>query len=151
MKLAELKKKIAAYAAKEGLIAVYLFGSTASGKRHQLSDLDIAVLLSIPPADYFSKRLQMTVDLMKLLRQDEVDLVILNQAPPLLQYQVITQGKIIYCRDALAKARFEAHAIVQYLDFKPILDLQFEHLKRRLKEGKFGVRPRYYPRTPEKA
>jgi predicted nucleotidyltransferase len=140
--MAELDQKLAQYAREQEIIALYLFGSAATGTQTPLSDIDIAVLLpeDIPVHQYFDRRLQMTLDLMQLLGANEVDLVILNQAPPLLKHQVISHGKVIYCRDEPQRRRFEARAILEYLDFKPILDLQFEYLKRRLREGKFGVR-----------
>jgi predicted nucleotidyltransferase len=140
--MAELDQKLAQYARGQEIIALYLFGSAATGTQTPLSDIDIAVLLpeDIPVHQYFDRRLQMTLDLMQLLGAKEVDLVILNQAPPLLKHQVISHGKVIYCRDEPQRSRFEARALLEYLDFKPILDLQFEYLKRRLREGKFGVR-----------
>jgi len=141
----ELDQKLARYAREQEIVALYLFGSAAAGTQTPLSDIDIAVLLpeNIPAHQHFDRRLQMTLDLMKLLGTDKIDLVILNQAPPLLKYQVINRGKVIYCRDERQRSHFEARVILEYLDFKPVLDLQFEYLKRRLREGRFGVRSSY--------
>ncbi len=152
MKLADLEEKLARYAREKGLVALYLFGSAAHGALQALSDIDVAVLLpkEIDSENYFDTRLQMTLELMKLLGFIEIDLVILNQAPPLLKYQVVTRGRALYSRDDRERDRFEARAVLEYLDFKPILDLQFEYLKRRLKEGQFGVRPQYHPGTFER-
>ncbi len=153
MELTELQEKLVEYARAKGVAVLYLFGSAVHGQMSKLSDIDVAVLLpeEIAVEEYFDTRLQMTLDLMELLNESKVDLVILNQAPSLLKYQVVTAGKILYSRNDRERARFESRAILEYLDFKPILDVQFEYLKRRLKEGKFGVRPQYRPRTLEKA
>jgi len=144
-----LEQKLARYAAEKGVLALYLFGSTVHGRGTTLSDIDIAILLpeSVPEREYFDQRLEMTVELMELLHEDNIDLVILNEAPPLLKHRVITRGKVIFCRDEQTKTGFEARAILEYLDFKPVLDLQYRYLKRRLEEGKFGVRPRYHKVT----
>lgn len=153
MDLANMENKLKEYAQQKEIAALYLFGSAARGQLTPLSDIDIAVLLS-PEADsanLFNRRLKMTVDLMKVLDTDHVDLVILNQAPPLLCHRVITEGQIIYCRDDAERVRFETRKILEYLDFKPVLELQGEYMRRRLKEGKFGTRPRYRRTAAEKA
>lgn len=153
MELTEVQEKLIEYARAKGLAVLYLFGSVAHGQVDKFSDIDVAVLLpeEIAAAEYFDRRLQMTLELMEILNRSDVDLVILNQAPPLLKYQVVTRGRALYSRDDRERDRFAARAILEYLDFKPILDLQFEYLKRRLKEGQFGVRPQYHPGTFEKA
>lgn len=145
MDLKALERKLAGYAAEREILALYLFGSTAQGQRTALSDIDVAVLLpeGVPEEEYFDRRLKMTVDLMELLQEDDIDLVILNEAPPLLKHRVVTRGQAVLCRDERARKGFEARAILEYLDFKPILELQYRYMKRRLEEGRFGVRPRY--------
>ena len=63
--------------------------------------------------DYY---LRLVDGLSKILERD-VDLVILNMAPPLLKYQVIKNGLVICSRDEAARVRFEARALSEYLDF----------------------------------
>lgn len=130
------------YARRKGLEALYLFGSTASGKRTPLSDVDIAVLLpdDLPEERYLERRLEMIAELSDLLGTDAVDLVILNRAPPLLVHRVITRGKLVYARDDIKRARFEARAIQEYLDLKPLYELENRYMRERIKEGKFGIR-----------
>lgn len=143
MDLGDLERKLYRYARKKGVEALYLFGSTVSGKRTPLSDVDIAVLLpeDVPGDQYLERRLEMMVELSDLLGIDKVDLVILNRAPPLLVHRVITRGKLIYARDDLKRTRFEARAIQEYLDTKPLYELESRYMRERIKEGKFGVRP----------
>jgi hypothetical protein len=146
MKSKQIEQRLAKYASDKGISALYLFGSSAIGKRTALSDIDIAILLpeDFPKERYFDKQLEMIAELMELLHEDDIDLIVLNEAPPLLKHRVITQGKMVFCRDEQLRNRFEAKAILEYLDFKPVLDLQYHYLKRRLEKGEFGVRPRYY-------
>lgn len=146
MDLTKLEEELVQYAREHQVSALYLFGSAAQGALTPLSDLDVAVFLpeSVPPEEYFDRRLQMTLDLMELLRDNEIDLVILNHAPLLLKYKVVTTGKLLYSRNERTLKHFELRALTEYLDFKPVLDMQFEYLKRRLKEGQFGVRQGYH-------
>jgi len=146
MNLKALEQKLAEYAAEKKISALYLFGSAATGQRTPLSDIDIAVLLpdDIPKEEYFDRKLKMIAELMGLLQEDDIDLVILNEAPPLLKHRVVTRGRAVFCRDERAQNGFEARAILEYLDFKPILELQYRYMKKRLEEGRFGVRPRYH-------
>ncbi|MEM2485211.1 MAG: nucleotidyltransferase domain-containing protein [Candidatus Caldarchaeum sp.] len=105
----------------EVLIA-YLFGSHASGDQTAESDVDIAVLLStshkVLDLDYY---LHLVNELSKLLGGD-VDLIILNMAPPLLKHQVIKNGVVVYCRDEKTRIEFEARAEDEYLDFKRVME-----------------------------
>lgn len=145
MDLAKVESRLREYARQKGITALYVFGSAARGELTQLSDIDLAVLLpqDADPADLFDKRWKMTLDLMGILGTDAVDLVLLNQAPPLLCHRIITEGKLVYSRDEREHLRFEVRKILEYLDFKPILELQSQYMRRRLKEGKFGTRPHY--------
>ena len=150
--LIERKRKLKEYAEKRGLVALYLFGSVAQGRATRLSDVDIAVLLPHgDAANLFEKRLRLVVDLMELLGESDVDLVVLNEAPPLLCHRILTEGELIYARDEGERARFEARKVLEYLDFKPVLELQHAYMRRRLKEGQFGHRPRYRRTAAEKA
>ena len=150
--LLEAKDELRKYAQRRGIVALYLFGSVAQGRATRLSDIDIAVLLPHEDAEnLFEKRLQLIVDLMELLGESNVDLVVLNEAPPLLCHRILTEGELLYSRDEGERARFEARKVLEYLDFKPVLELQHAYMRRRLKEGRFGYRPRYRRTATEKA
>jgi len=142
MSLEDIERRLRDYAAGKALVALYLFGSTAAGTDTRLSDVDVAVLLpeELPKTDYLEFRLELAAELSQLLRTDAVDLVILNDAPPLLRHRAIIQGKLIYSGDDIARVRFEVRTLQEYLDVKPLLNLQTRRLRERLREGSFGVR-----------
>lgn len=121
-------------------MAIYLFGSYATNKVGPLSDVDIAVLFGfqVPAEKYFDKQLDLIGRAAQALHTDEVDVVILNQAPALLAYQVIRERKVLFCRDEVSRVTFEAKAIDRYLDEKPMRDLIYQALIRRIKEGRFA-------------
>lgn len=104
-RLSSLPRMFSRYPA---VIVVYLFGSYAKGDVKPLSDIDIAYLLD-PHAsgDYLDQDLDLQVAISSALGTDEVDCHLLNKASLQLQYEVVTTGKAIYCRDRATKERFE--------------------------------------------
>ena len=122
-------EKISNVFKKEGaLLAVYLFGSYASGNPHRYSDIDMAVLFdkTVNPEDYTDKQIDLAVSLGRLLGR-EADVVVLNRAGSFLKYNVLKNGLRVYERPDRSERGFEARAIVEYFDFLPI--------KNRIEEG----------------
>jgi len=121
--------------------AGYLFGSIVSGRTRPDSDVDIAVLVADRAIrrDSFQYRLNMITDLMDLLKREDVDLVLLNQAPPLLAHRVLSKGQLFFERSAAARVRFQVQTVNRYLDTQPMRDLYLSYLKKHAREGRiFG-------------
>ncbi|WP_027410016.1 type VII toxin-antitoxin system MntA family adenylyltransferase antitoxin [Anoxybacteroides tepidamans] len=91
---------------------IYLFGSAVTGHVHQESDIDIAFLSDERSLDHY-ERFMVAQQLAEQLRRD-VDLIDLKQASTVLQAQVITSGKAIYCADERKKAEYEWRALKMY-------------------------------------
>lgn len=129
---------------QEPVEIVYLFGSQATGTASTHSDIDIGILLNsnVAKEHYFNYRLSFTSKLVSIFQKDKVDVVILNECPPLLKDRVIRYGKVIYCRDEIQRIRFEVKALDEYLDFLPMQERYFEQLLKDIEEGKFLDRPR---------
>jgi uncharacterized protein len=125
------------------VVAAYLFGSQARGGAGRLSDVDLAVWLNdhLEPDRRLSRQLALSADAASRLGTDEVELVVLNGAPPLLAQRVIRDGQLLTERSALARVRLETEAIIRYLDTIPLREELGRGLERRLAEGTFG-RPR---------
>ena len=130
--------------AQEPVKIVYLFGSQAMGTAGQLSDIDIGILLNsnVAKENYFNYRLSFTSKLVSIFQKDKVDVVILNECPPLLKDRVIRYGNVIYCQDDIHRIRFEVKALDEYLDFLPMQERYFEQLVKNIEEGRFLDRPR---------
>jgi predicted nucleotidyltransferase len=94
----------------------YLFDSHAKKTHTPKSDVDIAILLFEVPEKLLEYYLYLLDKLSEILEND-VDLIILNTSSPLLKYQVIKHGKIIYSQNEEARITFEAKAQREYLDF----------------------------------
>ena len=103
-----------------GVVVAYLFGSLARKESGPLSDVDIAVLFSreLSEDERFERRLRMIGKMCGIFRSPEIDLVILNDVPLSLQFEVIKGGRILYCADESARVDFEVKAISLWLDRK---------------------------------
>ncbi len=89
-----------------GVDSAYLFGSHAEGRAHRESDVDVAVLLSWkhhPTArDRFEARVSLGSELIAVLHHNEVDLVVLNDLPPLFARRILWEGVRLFLGDAEA-------------------------------------------------
>ena len=103
---------LAAYlTAQPDVLAAYLFGSYARGDARPDSDVDLAVLLSTTDEmERFERRLELIGAVGEALGRRSADVVVLNDAPPLLTHQVLTHGRLIAERDRMARVEFEVRA-----------------------------------------
>ena len=108
------------------ILFAYLFGSTAEDREHSESDIDVAVYLNPEQWNILKKDKQILGELALCLHRDDVNLHILNVTPLLLQFEIISQGKIIFCRDEQTRVDFETDVLYRYFDMKPFFDEQRE-------------------------
>lgn len=122
------------------VLSALLYGSQVTGKAGPLSDVDVAVWLD--PELTQSKRYQLQLRLMVLaseaLGTDEVQVVILNDATPLLRHRAMRDGIRLLDTDPRARIRLETRALLEYLDTAPLRATLAAGLKRRIDEGRFG-------------
>jgi predicted nucleotidyltransferase len=123
------------------IVVAYLFGSVARGRAHHLSDVDVAVLFApeITLEASVKRQLQLMGDL-KAFADHEVQATVLNRALPLLAYQVIKYGILLYERSRHERVAFQVRAMSTYFDFKPTLDFFDQVIQQRIQEGRFGHR-----------
>jgi predicted nucleotidyltransferase len=124
------------------VLAAFVFGSTARGTAGRLSDLDIAVLLEAQAArrhrtDDFKARL--IAELMSSLGTSELDLVVLNEASPLLTHRVLRDGVLLHVADERALVDYRFRALQTYLDTKPLRETEAAALRARLAAGAFAT------------
>jgi predicted nucleotidyltransferase len=122
------------------VVSADLFGSRASGRPGPLSDVDVAVWLDpgVDPAERLAARLHLTAAAEAALGTADVDLVILNDAPPLLQHRARRGSIRVIERDPRRRVQLEADALVRYLDTAPLRRELARGLEHRLDEGRFG-------------
>ena len=123
---------------KREIQAAYIFGSVATGRTRPDSDIDIAVLVSrrIPPARFLTYRLQLMADLGAALHRSDVDVVILNNATPLLAHRVLSRGRLVFERSASARVRFQVRTAALYSDLIPMYETHIRYLKKSVREGR---------------
>ncbi len=129
------------------LISAYLFGSYARDKQDQMSDVDMALLFhhEFPLEQMNQLELSIWKKLTAILQTDEIDLLVLNQAPLTLQFEIIRTGKVICNNDNNQRIDFEIRTCARYWDFKKIKDEYDSSSLKRLKrtyfeEGIHGVK-----------
>ncbi|TVQ01226.1 MAG: nucleotidyltransferase domain-containing protein [Balneolaceae bacterium] len=115
-----LEEKIIRYAAGyEDILLVYLFGSRATEHTHSESDVDVALMFRFNQIPSVEHLLQIQDDLTSLLGK-EVDIVVLNNASPIIRMQVLRKGKKLFDRDKRAYIRFFVRTINEYDDLKRV-------------------------------
>lgn len=92
-------------------LAIYLFGSYASGNEKPESDVDLAILgdRSFDKKKLFDAALELGVKTNK-----DVHLVDFQTAPPLLKVEIISKGKILFCADGEKRLVYEMRALKEY-------------------------------------
>jgi uncharacterized protein YutE (UPF0331/DUF86 family)/predicted nucleotidyltransferase len=135
MNLFEKQAKLNQLFTQSNVSTAYLAGSLAGRATFgHLTDVDIAVLLmeQIKSDQFLDYQLYLFSELTKRLESDTIDVVILNQASLLLKLQVIKYGQILYCRDEKKRVAFETRAVMDYLDFRRLDEMQHDALAHRL-------------------
>lgn len=104
--------------------SAYLFGSVAEGRAHRESDVDVAVLLEwdahATAAERFDAGIRLAGALQSVLART-VDLVVLNDAPPLLGRHAVTRGTRLLCRDPGADHAYVRDVQLRAADLEPWL------------------------------
>ena len=128
-------------ASQSDVVAGYIFGSVAQGRARPGSDVDVAVLLSddLDGEAQFRRQLRLGTEVEEAIGR-RTDLVVLNDAPPLLQHQVLKHGRLVFERDRAARVEFEVRAGKIYADLKPMRRFFQEALFREIQEVGLGGR-----------
>lgn len=132
---------LAQYFRAQGSVQIaFLFGSQARDGAGPLSDVDLAVLLddTVDPKNYFNYKVEMTADLMGVLGRNNVDLVVLNQATPLLKYQVVRDGVVLFEKAGILTQDFVVLSLREFMDTKHLRDIAEYYLFKRINSNQFG-------------
>ena len=129
--MSKKKDHIDKIAKKYKLKLLLLFGSRADGSFYKSSDFDIA---------YYSEKdlslmdeARMIVDLAPFIKSEDIDLVNMKKAPPLLLYAIFLKPKILYVKVPFLFYNLRTYAFKKYVEAKPL----FNEVSYRLSE-RFG-------------
>ncbi len=99
-------------------LAIVQFGSRARGTEHAGSDHDLAILTGRPTPDPLAV-VAGKVDLEQVLGTD-VDLVLLDDASPVLAMEIVRAHRMLRARDPEAFESFVVRTLGAYFDLKRV-------------------------------
>lgn len=128
-KLKQISEKLAK---KHRLDLVALFGSQAKGKTHPQSDVDIAIMgrRRLRPIEIA----RIALEFSELLKREDVEIVDLKSASPLLLKQVAEHSILLFESKSLIYPRFKIYAYKLYMEAKPLFVLQDKQIDNFIKK-----------------
>lgn len=100
-------------------VAIYLFGSRVCGTARPDSDFDLALFLgdgrSLPIDEWFTAS-----ERLRTLTGSEVDLVVLDEARPHVQVEILRTGKVLYESNPVDRQVLEKRVLDQYGDVRAL-------------------------------
>lgn len=132
-RIRNLEKDLSLLFRDRGIVLAYLFGSVARDRERPDSDLDLAVLLprDVPPAAYARIAMGLSWDIVGLTHVDDVDVVVLNDAPPVLAREIVTTGRLLY-GTASEDLEFRLLTLKRYMDTEPLRRITRKLLHERI-------------------
>lgn len=107
--------------------AIVLFGSYARGTQNAESDIDIA----IKPNTNISKKqiFYLSQDLEEKIKT-EIDLINLDDINDSFRYEILINGKTIYCKDELKFELYKLDMYRQYLELNESRQIIIDRIKK---------------------
>ncbi len=99
----------------------YLYGSMARGCPLPMSDVDIALVLAeiLPAYERLTLELKIQAALEDACHLANLDVRSINQAPIMVQGEIIQEGVLLYSRDKDRRIAFEILTRKKYFDYLP--------------------------------
>ena len=112
---------------KHHINEIYLFGSYARGTQNAESDIDIAIKpntnISKKQIFYLSQELEEKI-------KTEVDLINLDDINDSFRYEILINGKTIYCRDELKFELYKLDMYREYLELNESRQIIIDRIKK---------------------
>lgn len=119
---------------KFGVKIAYLYGSRAKNFAVPESDFDIGVLFKEDGSDLLDKSFCLGSELQKFFPA-EVDVRVLNNAPSLFRYEVISANLPLYCENEDERIDYEVRTVKEYIDDQHVRDIYTNALYEYLSKG----------------
>jgi hypothetical protein len=96
------------------IVFAYLFGGLLKGRVNPLTDVDLSVYVrNRKRLDY----LELFGRIARILRTDEIDLVILNDAPLALAGRILQNRKVLMDKNPFLRHKYESLILREFFDF----------------------------------
>lgn len=106
----------------------FIFGSHARGTSGKLSDIDIAVLYK-GKIDEEKAENKLFHDLAVALKTDNIDLVNIKEATPLLAHRAVIRGKALTKHSRHREAQLKVAVLREYEDTRKLREAKYAMLK----------------------
>lgn len=121
------------------VLAVYGFGSFFRGTATRHSDIDFGILFAPGRRGPTTLQIRRVRDVLtEVFGQERVDLVMLNTAGPLIRYEAVTCGRLLYVRRGFHASLYETRVLKEYEDTRHLRLSAGERMLRRIALGTFG-------------
>jgi len=101
----------------EDVVLAYVFGSIASGDVGKLSDIDFGVYFGeeVEEEDYLDLELELRKQLSPLVGE-EMDIAVMNTSSTLMNFNIISEGEIVYEESSDSRVSTESEIMNRYYD-----------------------------------
>ena len=117
-----------------------LFGSYALGKATALSDIDLGFFFN---RDLSLLELGGLVSAFEAVTRKKIEITVLNnlyRKEPAFCFEIISSGKLLYCKDQTGYIEFKKNTYLRYLDTQWLREQTRSGLKTRIETGRTGER-----------
>ncbi len=134
------RKKLQTLVEKHHISLLLLFGSRANGRYSPDSDLDLGVQFNDDTYDHAAVR----SDLLGVFPDYDLDLVVLNHSDAVLNFEIISNCRILYSSDPERFINFYLNTVKKYHDIQKFLRQEDRYLKNYVGGAETGV-PKPHP------
>lgn len=132
----DIQRIIRYFSQKPNIAALYLFGSSAKRNNNCSRDMDIAVMFDpYVPNREGVEFLLYSADMEGIVNR-EVDLVCFNQADPVLRYEILKNGRLIFEGNREARIDLAVKTMIDVEECQSFLDQGVLLVREYLKKSK---------------
>lgn len=116
----EINKIIKEISKLKFVSAVFIFGSQVTGRARQDSDIDVAVLTKNA-----SRKQELQA---QGFSNDKIDISVFSRLPLVIQFRVLKEGKLVFCRDEKFLHDTKYETFRKYLDYSYFINNFFRRV-----------------------
>lgn len=104
---------------QDDVVAAMLYGSYGTSHQTALSDVDLALLFRQDARPSAERVLSLEASIVGICREDDINVLSLNDADVMLQFRVLDTATLIFNGDPGALCDFREHVLKIHADFAP--------------------------------